>query len=311
LFIGLVILCFAEVGSRFRKTGGPYLYALESFGSVVGFQAGWLLWLSRLFAFASVCNLLVNYTSFFFPHLASGWERSGFITMVIFILALVNWAGIRSTTMVNNILAGIKVLLLLGFVIAGSFHIDAKAFHVTSSPSPAAFSMAILLLVFAFSKYGRKIDFGLRVHVIVREKESEARAYAKKLMSRFDPVRGREIKSRAQDSWSLGVQRQNLVREMSDSEGYAEPHLWTDIGKARSGAGGCLVGDPDQILHKLNRYMDMGIRAFIFSGYPLLDEAGYFARYVLPHLPNVSMPEFQGRRPKEKPVTPLTTRPLR
>jgi len=161
------------------------------------------------------------------------------------------------------------------------------------------------------AKYGRKIDFGLRVHVIVRETEAEARAYAKKLMSRFDAVRGLEIKGRAQDSWSLGVQRQNLVREMSDSEGYAEPNLWTDIGKARSGAGGCLVGDPDQILHKLNRYMDMGMRAFIFSGYPLLDEAGYFARYVLPRLPNISMPEFQGRRPKENPVTPLTNRTLR
>jgi alkanesulfonate monooxygenase len=161
------------------------------------------------------------------------------------------------------------------------------------------------------AKYERKIDFGLRVHVIVRETEAEARAYAKRLMSRFDPVRGLEIKGRHQDSWSLGVQRQTLVREMSDSEGYAEPNLWTDIGKARSGAGGCLVGDPDQILHKLNRYMDMGMRAFIFSGYPLLDEAGYFARYVLPHLPNVSMPEFQGRRPNERPVTPLTNRPLR
>jgi alkanesulfonate monooxygenase len=161
------------------------------------------------------------------------------------------------------------------------------------------------------AKYGRTIDFGLRVHVIVRETESEARAYAKKLMSRFDPVRGHEIKSRMQDSWSLGVQRQTLVRELSDSEGYAEPYLWTDIGKARSGAGGCLVGNPDQILAKLNRYMDMGMRAFIFSGYPLLDEAGHFARYVLPHLPNVSMPDLQHRRPKEPPVTPLTNRPLR
>jgi alkanesulfonate monooxygenase len=161
------------------------------------------------------------------------------------------------------------------------------------------------------ARYGRKIDFGLRVHMIVRETETGARAYAKKLMSRFDPVRGLEIKGRHQDSWSLGVQRQSQVREMSDSEGYAEANLWTDIGKARSGAGGCLVGDPDQILHKLNRYMDMGMRAFIFSGYPLLNEANYFARYVLPYLPNVSMPEFQGRRPKERPVTPLTNRPLR
>jgi len=161
------------------------------------------------------------------------------------------------------------------------------------------------------ARYGRKIDFGLRVHVIVRETETEARAYAKKLMSKFDAVRGALIKGRMQDSWSLGVQRQTLVREMADSEGYAEPHLWTDIGKARSGAGGCLVGNPDQILNKLNRYMDMGFRSFIFSGYPLMDEAGYFARYVLSKLPNVSMPVYQNRRSAQQPVTPLTTKPLK
>ncbi len=159
--------------------------------------------------------------------------------------------------------------------------------------------------------YGRKVDFGLRVHVIVRETEAEARAYAKKLMSKFDPVKGQEIKSRAQDSWSLGVKRQNQVREMADKEGYAEPYLWTDIGKARSGAGGCLVGNPEQILQKLNRYMDMGMRSFILSGYPLLDEAKYFADLVLPHLPNVSMPKVQNRNPDREPVTPLTTAPLR
>jgi hypothetical protein len=89
-------------------------------------------------------------------------------------------------------------------------------------------------------------------------------------MSKFDPVKGAEIKSRAQDSWSLGVHRQNELREHADMEGFVEPLLWTDIGKARSGAGGALVGNPDQIVDKLNRYLDMGFRAFIFSGYPLL-----------------------------------------
>ena len=161
------------------------------------------------------------------------------------------------------------------------------------------------------AKYGRIIDFGLRIHVIVRETEAEARAYAKKLMSKFDPVRGQEIKSRAQDSWSLGVKRQNDLRENADTDGFIEYLLWTEIGKARSGCGGCLVGDPDQIVEKIERYMDMGMRAFIFSGYPLLDEARTFARYVLPRLPNVSMPKLQGRILDGEPVTPLTTGILR
>jgi alkanesulfonate monooxygenase len=160
-------------------------------------------------------------------------------------------------------------------------------------------------------KYGRTIDFGLRIHVIVRETEEEARAYSRKLMSKFNALKGAEIKSRAQDSWSLGVKRQNDLRENADKDGFVEPHLWTDIGKARSGAGGCLVGNPEQILGKLHRYMDMGMRAFILSGYPLIDEAHHFARLVLPHLPNVSMPVVQNRIPKDEPVTPLTTAVLR
>ena len=147
------------------------------------------------------------------------------------------------------------------------------------------------------AQYGRTIDFGLRIHLIVRETEAEARAWSKRLMSRFDPVRGAALKNASQSSWSLGVKRQNELREAADTDGYVEPLLWTDIGKARSGAGGALVGSADQLVEKINRYMDMGIRAFIFSGYPLIEEAEQFARLVLPRLPNVSMPEIQGRIP--------------
>lgn len=153
--------------------------------------------------------------------------------------------------------------------------------------------------------YGRKIDFGLRVHMIVRETEAEARAHARKLVSKLDDVFGAEIRNRAQDAKTLGVALQAQAREKADDEGYAEPHLWTGIGRARSGCGAALVGDPDQILAKIRRYMDMGIRSFIFSGYPHLDECKLFAKYVLPELETISMPIEQGRIPKEEPLTPL------
>lgn len=143
------------------------------------------------------------------------------------------------------------------------------------------------------TRYGRKVDFGLRIHVIVRETEAEARARARHIMSKFDPVRGAALKNASQSSWSLGVRRQNELRDGADADGFVEPLLWTDIGKARSGAGGALVGSADQIVEKIQRYMDMGIRAFIFSGYPLLEEAEWFARLVLPRLPNVSLTELQ------------------
>src|SRR5438034_11182388 len=63
--VTLIILCFAEVGSRFDETGGPYVYAREAFGPTVGFGVGWLSWLARLSAFAADCNLLVMYLAFF------------------------------------------------------------------------------------------------------------------------------------------------------------------------------------------------------------------------------------------------------
>lgn len=66
------------------------------------------------------------------------------------------------------------------------------------------------------------------------------------------------------------------------------------------------MGTPEQILTQLNRYMDMGIRSFIFSGYPLIEECGYFGQLVLPHLPNVRLGDVQGRRPVTTPETPLT-----
>jgi len=153
--------------------------------------------------------------------------------------------------------------------------------------------------------YNRTVDFGLRVHMIVRETESEARAYANRLMSKLEAEHGKEIRERALDAKSLGVSRQATMRDLADEEGYAEPHLWTGIGRARSGCGAALVGNPDQIVEKIKRYMAMGIRSFIFSGYPHLEECNLFAKYVLPQLKTISMPIEQNRIPKEDPPSPL------
>jgi len=158
--------------------------------------------------------------------------------------------------------------------------------------------------------YGRSIDFGLRIHMIVRETEAEARAYADKLISKLDAAAGAAIKARSQDSKSAGVLRQDDLRAQSKDD-YIEEHVWSGIGRARSGCGSALVGSPEQILQKLNRYMDMGIRAFIFSGYPHEQECELFAKYVLPHLPTCKLAVAQGRVTAETPATPLTTAPRR
>lgn len=158
------------------------------------------------------------------------------------------------------------------------------------------------------AKHGRVLDYGLRIHMIVRETEAEARAAADRLISKLDLSKGQAIKDRSQDSKSLGVLRQDELRKTAGADLFVEPHVWSGIGLARSGCGSALVGDPDQVLAKMERYMDMGIRAFVLSGYPHEDECDLFAKYVLPRLKTCRLNELQGRR-IPNPVTPLTTAP--
>lgn len=158
------------------------------------------------------------------------------------------------------------------------------------------------------AEYGRTIDFGLRIHMIVRATEAEARDAAQRLVSKLDDTIGQQIKHRAQDSRSAGVLRQDALRQQADAEGYLEPCIWSGIGRARSGCGSAIVGDPGQVLEKMQRYIDMGMRAFILSGCPHLDECRLFAQYVLPHLKQVRLAAAQSRI-VEDPVTPLTTAP--
>ena len=131
---------------------------------------------------------------------------------------------------------------------------------------------------------GRTLKFGYRAHVVVRETETEARAAAERLLSHLDEAQGAAIRAKSLDSASLGVARQAELREAAAGDGYVEANLWTGIGRARSGCGAAIVGDPDQVLAKLTRYRAMGIEAFILSGYPHIAEADLFARHVLPHL---------------------------
>ncbi len=132
--------------------------------------------------------------------------------------------------------------------------------------------------------HGRTLRFGYRVHVVVRETEAEARDAATHLVAELDDDEGRRIRERSLDSGSRGVSRQAELRDAATDDGFVEDHLWTGIGRARSGCGAAIVGDPDQVLAKLDAYRALGIEAFILSGYPHRAEAEHFARLVLPHL---------------------------
>lgn len=134
------------------------------------------------------------------------------------------------------------------------------------------------------SEHMRTLKYGLRAHVIVRETEGEAMDAAAALVSKLDDDLGAEIRGRSLDSASVGVQRQAALRDAADDSGFAEDNLWTGIGRARSGAGAAIVGNPDQVRAKLEAYSEVGVSAFILSGYPHIDECKRFAEMVLPDI---------------------------
>lgn len=132
--------------------------------------------------------------------------------------------------------------------------------------------------------HDRELRFGFRCHVVVRETEQQARDAAHHLLAALDEAEGARIRNRSLDSGSAGVRRQAELRDDADDDGFVEESLWTGIGRARSGAGAAIVGDPDQVVAKLRRYRDLGVDTFILSGYPHVAECELVGRHVLPAL---------------------------
>lgn len=153
IVVGLIVLCFAEVGSRFRATGGPLLYAREAFGSVVGFEVGWLIWLARLTAFAANCNLLVSYLAYFVPEAsASGW-RELTIVSVVTALTAVNIVGVRDAARLGNIFTVGKLVPIVLFVAVGAWFIQPRNFSVGADLGYQTFSSSVLIMIYAFTGF--------------------------------------------------------------------------------------------------------------------------------------------------------------
>ncbi len=149
----VIILCFAEVSSRFSKTGGPYLYALSSFGKLPAFLTGWLLLVTRFITYAALINLLVSYLSVFAAWFTLPEARIIVIVLFTLLLAYINHIGIRNTTRINNFLTISKLLPLLLFIVVGSFFIEPAQYEIKHIPDFSSFSSTVLLLVFAFGGF--------------------------------------------------------------------------------------------------------------------------------------------------------------
>ena len=150
LIVGLIVVCFAEVSSRFQATGGMYLYAREAFGSAVGFEVGWLYWVVRVTTFATNCNALLIYLAFFFPGVGEGFWRYFVVSAVVLIISIVNFIGVRESTWMTNIFTIGKLVPLFVFAFVGLFFIDGANFTFGETPPPEKFSEAVLVLIYAF-----------------------------------------------------------------------------------------------------------------------------------------------------------------
>lgn len=150
VIIGFIVICFAEVSSRFQATGGMYLYAKEAFGSVVGFEVGWLYWIVRVTTFAANCNLLLNYLEFFFPGANQGATRIVLVSVIVVFLTIVNFVGVKQSTILTNVFTVGKILPLLIFVAVGIFYIQPANFNFSVVPEYKPFSEAILILIYAY-----------------------------------------------------------------------------------------------------------------------------------------------------------------
>jgi len=153
LLLGLIILCFAEVGSRFDVTGGPYLYARVAFGSLVGYEVGWLIWIVRITAFAANCNLLVAYIGFFWPGSGARWPRAMIITATVLVLTVINLVGVRQAAVASNFFTIGKLFPLLLFITLGLLVIKPANYSLSLAPALGSFSQAVLLMVYAFSGF--------------------------------------------------------------------------------------------------------------------------------------------------------------
>jgi basic amino acid/polyamine antiporter, APA family len=147
--MGLIVLCFADAGSRVSMTGGPYAYVETAFGPFVGFVSGALLWVGITLAVSAVSSFFADSLLGLFPALGES-GRAIAITVVLAVLAAANVRGVGGVTRFNAVATVAKLLPLVLLVVVGLLIMPWSNVVWTSAPSGAAVSRASVLLIFAF-----------------------------------------------------------------------------------------------------------------------------------------------------------------
>jgi amino acid transporter len=154
--IFLVLLCFAEVGSRFDQAGGPYLYAREAFGPIVGFQIGWLLVATRLLGCAAALNILVDYLTPVVSAAGTPAGRTLTMTGAMVLTMVVNVWGVKMAAWTTNVFTVAKLLPLVLLIVVGLPSVRTDVFASQPVVQPE-WREAVLLLVFAFGGFEQNV----------------------------------------------------------------------------------------------------------------------------------------------------------
>jgi len=147
-----IMLCVAEVASRFTEAGGPYLYAREAFGRTVGFQAGWLTFWIRVTAAAANLNVFIEYLGPLAPALAQGPGRAATLCAVMLVVTVVNLVGVRQGTWAVDALTLAKLVPLVLLIVIGLPRFS-SAVLATQAVADSDWTQAVLLLVFAYGGF--------------------------------------------------------------------------------------------------------------------------------------------------------------
>ncbi|MGE5245219.1 MAG: APC family permease [Betaproteobacteria bacterium] len=148
-----VALCFAEAGSRFDATGGPYLYTRAAFGRFVAFEVGWMQWFTRAASQASIMAGIALALGYYWPLATAGWPRALLLSTITAALAWVNVSGIRQSAWLVNVLTIGKLVPLAIFIVAGLWWMDATTLMPAGPVSLNQASTAALLLIFVYGGY--------------------------------------------------------------------------------------------------------------------------------------------------------------
>ncbi|MFE6550507.1 LLM class flavin-dependent oxidoreductase [Streptomyces sp. NPDC057746] len=156
--------------------------------------------------------------------------------------------------------------------------------YLTWGEPPAAVAEKVARIKALAAEEGRRIRFGIRLHVITRDTAEQAWGEARRLLDGFDAQTVRAVQAGLARSESEGQRRMLALHGGSRDDLEIHPNLWAGIGLVRGGAGTALVGSHDEIVERIAEYHRVGIEEFVLSGYPHLEEAYWFGEGVLPRL---------------------------